>query len=217
MVLAEEQRGAGDHRWRRRAEGRRAGRRRWSLGSIQERSQTGLPRKTPQPNSAFLEAPAAAGWSLRARGHAGFRVPYRQGALIRDWRGRRPGSGCAAGVPTVGCQSAFTLIPGRRRRALLSSFIAWRIKWGKSTGRTDTQTFDSGVLEWPPWGTPQDPWGRGTCCHQRPHPLVSSPSIWFWVERGWESSNLFGPGALEDPLCSQILSHPLSTPLADLL
>lgn len=48
----------------------------------------------------------------------------------------------------------------------------------KSTGRTDTQASDSGVLEWPPWGTPQYSWGRGTRCHQ-PHPLDSSPSVWF--------------------------------------
>lgn len=58
-------------------------------------------------------------------------------------------------------------------------------------------------------GNSSGPMGEGDMLSSAPsHPLVSSPSIWFWVERGWESSNLFGPGAFQDPLCSQILGHP---------
>lgn len=155
------------------------------MGSLQEHSETGVSRKTPQPNSAFCEAPpCCCGLVPPAQGPRGsFRVPYRQGALIGDWRGRRPGLGCRG----PHCRLSKRFYTHSREAEAGTVIFIHRVAdkaREKSTGRTDTQTFDSEVLEWPPWGTPQDPWGRGTCCHQPPHPLVSSPSIWFWVERG---------------------------------
>lgn len=90
-------------------------------------------RRARQPNSDFHEAPAAPGWHLPPRTPPRLKamwelpVPYRQRALIRA-RETQTRNGCGARVPTVGRQSAFTLTPGRWRRALLSSLIKWGVK-----------------------------------------------------------------------------------------
>lgn len=90
-------------------------------------------------------------------------------------------------VPTVGCQSALHSFPGVGPGTIIPIHRMGDKVTQKSTGRTETQTSDSGVLKWPPWDTPLYLMGvRGhAVISPPPHPPHSSSSVWFQGERGW--------------------------------
>lgn len=69
-------------------------------------------------------------------------MPYRQGALIRDWRGRRPGLGCRGPHCRLSKRFYTHSWEAEAGTVIFIHRVADKVR-EKSTGRTDTQTFDS--------------------------------------------------------------------------